>query len=86
MSLSYVALSIIALLSSLKRAPDRAQYHDLLPVMFKMTAFVAVDIKDLGHGSRSPVVMLQMGRVQFVRDKVCVSGIPYDFLASAMCR
>jgi len=39
----------------LKRTPDRAQHHDLLPVMVKMTALIAVDIKHLGHRSRPPL-------------------------------
>jgi hypothetical protein len=56
MSLSYVALSIIALLPSLKRAPDSTQYYDLLPIMFKVAAFVEVNANDLGHQSQSPVL------------------------------
>jgi hypothetical protein len=32
----------------LKRAPDRPQYNDLLLVMFKITALVAVNVKGLG--------------------------------------
>lgn len=43
-------------------------------IVLKVAAFVTVDIKDLGHGLGPLVVMLQMGRVQFAWDKVCVTG------------